>query len=729
MGEAALNCIRQVPGATELVTHWHCVTASVEQVQEWGRHLPNLYLGVTALSLRAEATRRALREHDPSRLLLESDAAYLVPSGAGEGPNTPWPLGHVLRELASLRGEDPGQLAIVLNDNARRVYPFQKHVLHESKDKRPPLRESVFEEVTVRISGHGCIITKHSTDADCTGLGLTSIPRDLPPTLVHLDVSHNPIRVLRNGSFKHLIHLDALFLEDCSLTELEPQAFDSSKIDMKPTWIFLLSMFAANNITRTYGHRLYSLSTHLGTRINNFTLPQSLKVINISYFTAQNIDIDDTFLIENNRLKVLDITGTKLDNSCRQVLKGLYKLKHLNVSRLQCSSLSKDFFRNYTSLEELVFRSSHLDVGLTDEVSMDLLSGLSLLKYVDFSGNKLTNLQDNVFTSQRDVLKSLTLADNRLTGVPNNIKYLTNLSVLDLTSNVISSLGEHERLMLETHRTKVPNFRVLLKGNPFECSCQTVNFIEWIYTTKLALDDPNNYMCTDRSGVNMKIVSIYNKLSTFRETCVDRTWLIFSICASILFVLVLVTVAVGYRYRVSINYCCLVIRRRYRGYHNIEGDTTQYKYDAFVSYNFEDYKFVCNDLMDHVEREMNLKLCLHHRDFTPAVDITDNIMDAISESKWIIIVITKSFLSSTWGQFEIEMSRRHMFQRNSSNLIVIMLDDIDKVKMPRKLFRIYNQITCLEHPGRNTYLQWKDSDYDVGDDHLFWVYLQNTLLS
>ncbi|XP_033753052.1 3'-5' ssDNA/RNA exonuclease TatD-like [Pecten maximus] len=119
---SALKCIRQVPGATELVMHWHCFTGSVEQVQEWERYLPNLYLGVTALSLRTEASRRALREHDSGRLLLESDAPYLVPSGAGEGPNTPWLLGHVLRELAGLRGENPGQLAVVLNTNARRVY-------------------------------------------------------------------------------------------------------------------------------------------------------------------------------------------------------------------------------------------------------------------------------------------------------------------------------------------------------------------------------------------------------------------------------------------------------------------------------------------------------------------------------------------------------------------------------------------------------------------------------
>ncbi|XP_033760897.1 toll-like receptor 4 [Pecten maximus] len=433
-------------------------------------------------------------------------------------------------------------------------------------------------------------------------------------------------------------------------------------------------------------------------------------------------------MVQDNVLKVVDISGTNLATSCRQIFAGLYKLKHLNVSRLQCSSLSKDFFRNYTSLEELVFRSSHLDVGLTDEVSIGLLRGLPLLKYVDLSGNKLINVHDRLFTSQRNVLKSLTLADNRLTCVPNTIKYLTNLSALDITSNLISSLEDHERLVLENHRLKCPNFKLLLKGNPFECSCQTVNFIEWIYTTKLSLDDPRNYMCTDRTGVSMKMVFFYNNLPAFRETCVDRTWLIFSICASILFVLVLVTVAVGYRYRVSINYCCLVIRRRYRGYHNIEGDTTQYKYDAFVAYNF-DYRFVCNDLHEHIENVMNLKLCLHHRDFQPAVDITDNIMDAISESKWIIIVITKSFLSSTWGQFELEMSRRHMFQRNSSNLIVIILDDIDKVKMPRTLYRIYNQITCLEHPGRETYLQWKDKDYDVEDAHLFWAYLKNTLLA
>ncbi|XP_060082701.1 toll-like receptor 4 [Ylistrum balloti] len=666
-------------------------------------------------------------------------------------------------------------------------------------------------------SAHDCVLKKHSTYAYCSGLGLTSIPKDLPPRVIHLDVSHNPIGVLQNASFKHLIHLEVLFLEGCSLRKLEQQAFqglvnlselslDSNRFvqDSFPLRVFeplqnLVSIslksfpfsFVTHEINRLrklrslkvqspdtlttglslnalYGLPLPSirlldlssqviplrtcsmskevnvdrtssgLSSKLGKTLGLSSLnsrhgtadiyaPPSLKVVNISHFTAKNMDLFDVIVVHNNTLEVLDLTSTQLATTCKQTLAGLSKLKHLNVSCLDCSSLSGSIFHGYSSLEELVFRYSKLDVGLSDEVSKELLRGLTVLKNVDFAGNKLEKLQDNLFISQRRTLNGLNLAENLFTGIPYNLSDLTHLKTLDLTLNRISSLDEKDRLMLGVHYVKVPGFRVLLAGNPFECNCRTVRFIEWVFTTKMDLDDPINYACIDRTGVNVKMTAFYQSLDTFKESCIDRTWLIFSICATFICILVVVTVAVGYRYRVSIRYCCLVIRRRYRGYHNIQGDTTQYKYDAFIAYNYKDYKFVRYELLEHLEKRVNLKLCLHHRDFPPGVDITDNIMDAIDVSKYIIIVITKSYLSSSWGKFELEMSRRHIFQRNSDNLIVIMLEEIDKINMPKKLYRIYNQITCLEHPGRKNYSEWKDSGYDEDDTQLFWKYLQDTL--
>ncbi|OWF56455.1 Deoxyribonuclease [Mizuhopecten yessoensis] len=123
--QEALGCFRRVPGASTLAVHWHCYTGSVEDIEAWRQLLPNLHIGVTALSLRAPSTRLALGGIDPSRLLLESDTPYLVPTGAGVGINSPWLLRHTLEELASLRGDNLYLLASQLNANARGFYSFE----------------------------------------------------------------------------------------------------------------------------------------------------------------------------------------------------------------------------------------------------------------------------------------------------------------------------------------------------------------------------------------------------------------------------------------------------------------------------------------------------------------------------------------------------------------------------------------------------------------------------
>ncbi|XP_061919062.1 amphoterin-induced protein 3 isoform X1 [Entelurus aequoreus] len=62
----------------------------------------------------------------------------------------------------------------------------------------------------------------------CTGLGLEQVPVDMPGFVVTLDLSHNRLLELRQGSFEGLFRLQTLRLTHNQLTTVQPGTFDNS---------------------------------------------------------------------------------------------------------------------------------------------------------------------------------------------------------------------------------------------------------------------------------------------------------------------------------------------------------------------------------------------------------------------------------------------------------------------------------------------------------------------
>jgi hypothetical protein len=67
-------------------------------------------------------------------------------------------------------------------------------------------------------------------------------------------------------------------------------------------------------------------------------------------------------------------------------------------------------------------------------------------------------------------------------------------------------------------------------------------------------------------------------------------WLILGVTFSLVLVLVVVLSSVAYRYRISLQYCCLVTRGLYRHYRKLDSVSKEHQYDAFVAYSADDYK-------------------------------------------------------------------------------------------------------------------------------------------
>jgi hypothetical protein len=52
---------------------------------------------------------------------------------------------------------------------------------------------------------------------------------------------------------------------------------------------------------------------------------------------------------------------------------------------------------------------------------------------------------------------------------------------------------------------------------------------------------------------------------------------------------------------------------------------------------------------------MGFDICFDEKTFIPGTPIGENIIQAIDSSRKVIFIITKNFLQSDWGSYELEM--------------------------------------------------------------------------
>lgn len=150
---------------------------------------------------------------------------------------------------------------------------------------------------------------------------------------------------------------------------------------------------------------------------------------------------------------------------------------------------------------------------------------------------------------------------------------------------------------------------------------------------------------------------------------------------------------------------CIVLRRRYltsMKYEQLEWpspDASQFEvpdrrleFDVFISYSSDDLTWV-KDILFQKLVDQGYQVCIDFKDFTPGNDVAENIMDAVYKSRKTIVLLSKSFLRSMWGQFELQQAHNRAVMQRSDVLIIIKYDNS---KVPGKLL------------GK-TFLDWSDT--------------------
>ena len=132
-------------------------------------------------------------------------------------------------------------------------------------------------------------------------------------------------------------------------------------------------------------------------------------------------------------------------------------------------------------------------------------------------------------------------------------------------------------------------------------------------------------------------------------------------------------------------------------------------FDAFVSYNHHDQRWVIERLLPALEYRGGLKLCLHDRNWIAGQAIAENILESIENSNKTILVISNRFAQSEWCQLELHMAQHKVLTSRRDVLVLVVLEEPE----PQ-----YTTKTLRHLMTTQTYMAW-DPD-DPKKQRLFW---------
>ncbi|XP_071080197.1 toll-like receptor 4 [Haliotis cracherodii] len=334
-----------------------------------------------------------------------------------------------------------------------------------------------------------------------------------------------------------------------------------------------------------------------------------------------------------------------------------------------------------------------------------LLSGLDKIEVLRMPRCQLSFFP-NVISNFRE-LKEIDLHGNRIMSLdPGVFANLTKLKTLNLSQNAIQVISEALFSILIREQLS----KVNLAFNNFVCTCANLWFVTWAKADKSKfINFPESYRC----GYPLNLQStLLIDANVSEETCRISPYVFPVVYGfSIVSIVLIVVISIAYRLRWRIRYYIHMLRYKKRK----EVDEERYIYDAFVVYCEDDSRWVRNNIIPRIEDEANFKLCIHERDFVPGKYIIDNIVTNLDNSRNVIMVLSNSFILSSWCQFELTLIQKRALEKDEGYVVVVLLENIEARNMTSSLYALFQT---------TTYITWPDEEEDR---HVFWMRLKQCL--
>ncbi|XP_072270502.1 toll-like receptor 8 [Pyxicephalus adspersus] len=471
---------------------------------------------------------------------------------------------------------------------------------------------------------------------------------------------------------------------------------------------------------------------------------------------------------ELKQLEVLDVSYNQHYFTVQSVthhlkfIENLDKLSVLNLSWNEISTLTESQINSF-SLKELRFAGNRLDVLWKngDKRYLNLFHNFTNLSILDISYNRLQTIPDEavcllpanltelylhhnglIFFGWKNLtcfrnLKILDLSHNRITMIMAHLsKYTNSLETLIISHNYIQELADAFLIKLSSltnldlsynhiqHINKSiflsgnDNYlKVLrLKGNPFECTCEIIEFLNWINNNNVNIPR----LATDVICATPEKWKKHGIISFDIHACnVDLIALIMFLLSFILIIplTILPLMSSLFYWDIWYIYHWCVAKLKYSKVPNSETI-----YDAFITYDDNDpavSDWVFNELCHQLENKVDkhILLCLEERDWEPGKAIIDNIAESINHSKKTLFVLTKKYVKSGKFRTAFYMAMQKLMDENQDVIVIVLLQP---VLQHSQYLRMRKKI-C-----KSSILEWPKNPYAKS---LFWQKMKNVLLT
>jgi len=453
-------------------------------------------------------------------------------------------------------------------------------------------------------------------------------------------------------------------------------------------------------------------------------------------------------LMHTRRLRRLEYRNNGIENLINSLVLTSPSNVSIDFSDNRISCFSPDVF-NYSYylgsyIVELYLSGNNLGEQFDRDINGITFRSLTHLKELDLSRNGIKSLSLNALRYPSN-LEKLDLSQNSLRTFDIDISHMRKLTSLNISHNLLTTLYSSKTDELTTifqSTTPNGNLSIDLTGNPLQCSCDTLPFLQWISSNRNHMINFMNYLCLfNQSYVTFSHLDTFILFELQYECSRQLAVVVSATLVSLILVLITVSICM-YRYRWEVRYWCLWLTQRSKLYRELRDDN-DYDFDAFVSYSGYDGDWVRNQLVSHIEprdaraiddepmngmrplldinREDDVTsflLCVHELDFLPGNDIFDNILSYMDRSRKVILVISPHFARSNYCDFELNLARRMCFERARNLFIPIILEAPAAEDMSDGLRWVLRNLT---------YIEWPRGEYHEVERMEFWCKLRAAL--
>ncbi|XP_070831779.1 toll-like receptor 8 [Chaetodon trifascialis] len=400
--------------------------------------------------------------------------------------------------------------------------------------------------------------------------------------------------------------------------------------------------------------------------------------------------------------------------------KNLPALRVLNMSYNSIDTLTtKQMYSK--SLTELQFTNNYLGTlwKERDGSYKMLFTYLTNLTILDISYNGITKIPDNVYEYLPRNLTKLCISHNSLTDFMwDNLKFFHQLQILDLSFNSLLNVTgmnathtltfldlshnhifhldngflkgakslkalslSHNRLTIINQSTFQPGPEsqiqtLFLHRNPFQCTCDSLDFILWIENSDVKIPRLTTEVTCDTPANRRGEILIYFDINE----CVNgsQAFLMYILTNSFIIVFMFVT-TVAHLFYWDASYVLHYLKAKMKGYSSLNSPDSAY--DVFVTYDTRDphvSDWVMRNLRVKLEEEgeKHLPLCLEERDWPPGVPLVDNLTQSIRYSRKTLFVLTETYVKTGIFKLAMYLAHQRLLDENVDVIVLLMLEPV-----------------------------------------------------